>query len=281
MKKSISRTVFILAVFVCCGIAVQAQGTSSAPPANDEPDFIVPARPTFSNPAEFQRPGVLQLEMGYNGNFHGAGLRAEHDNPLALRFAVSNRILLEFDSDNVISQHPDPGMTMTGLGDMQVGIQIVLAHENESRPGIAFAYYIKLPTASDAKGLGTGSVDHNFIALISKKVGETTIDFNAIYLLAGRTSMSGHASSGQAAVAASRNVTKRFGLQGEISGVSRNDAQSGAAFALGVVTFQVNRRLVFDGGVRTGLTHGAPHVGAVAGLTDGISDLYSRKKNKH
>src|SRR5882724_7533593 len=281
MKKSISRTVFILAVFVCCGIAVQAQGTSSAPPANDEPDFIVPARPTFSNPAEFQRPGVLQLEYGYNANFHATGLRREQDTPMALRFAASSRILLEFDSDNIISQTPIPGTTTTGFGDIQLGIQGVLEQENASRPGVALAYYIKLPTASSSKGLGSGRVDHNFIALISKKVGETTIDFNAIYLLAGRTSQSGHASSGQAAIAASRNVTKRFGLQGEISGFSRNDDQPGAAFGLGVVTFQVNRRLVFDGGVRAGLTHGAPRVGAVAGLTVGISDLYARKKNKH
>ncbi len=39
---------------------VQAQDQSSS----DEPDFIVPSRPTVSNPAEFQKPGVLQLEVG-------------------------------------------------------------------------------------------------------------------------------------------------------------------------------------------------------------------------
>nr|MDQ5835647.1 hypothetical protein [Acidobacteriota bacterium] len=40
---------------------------------NDEPDFIVPARPTASNPAEFQRPGVLQLEYGFDGNWRAPG----------------------------------------------------------------------------------------------------------------------------------------------------------------------------------------------------------------
>ena len=276
--KQIARIFFGLALLTGFGIIASGQ-TSSSPPADDEPDFIVPARPTFSNPAEFQKAGVLQLEFGYNANFHGAGLRAEHDNPMALRFAASNRVLLEFDSDNVISQHPEPGKVTTGFGDTQLGIQTVLEHEHGSRPGIAFAYYIKLPTADSSKGLGTGRVDHDFTAFISKKLGETTVDFNVIYLLAGRTTRSGHASSGQAAIAASRNVSKRFGVQGEISGFSRNDAQPGATFGLGVVTFQVNRRLVFDAGVRTGLTHGAPHVGAVAGLTVGVSDLYRKKKN--
>jgi hypothetical protein len=245
----------------------------------DEPDFIVPARPTASNPAEFQRPGVLQLEYGFNGNWRAPGGASEQDTPLALRFAVSRRLLLEFDGDSPISQAVD-GFRTTGAGDTQLGVQVVLQHEAAARPGVALAYYVKLPSASAAEGLGTGRVDHDFLALFSKKLGQTVFDFNAACLLAGRTTDSGHASSGQAALAASRNVTKRVGLQGEVSGFSRNDAQAGAAFGLGVVTYQLNRRLVFDGGVRFGLTQDAPRVGAVAGLTVGVADLY-RRRHRH
>jgi hypothetical protein len=258
---------FLLLSFAC---AVNAQS-----PDPDEPDFIVPSRPTVSNPAEFQRPGVLQLEFGYSVNFHAPGVSTEQDFPLALRFAISRRLLFEFDGDNPISQTV-AGVRTTGVGDTQLGLQIVLQHEKESRPGVSFAYYVKLPTASSAKGLGTGRVDHNFIGFISKKIGETTVDFNAIYLLAGRTSTNGHASSGQAALAASRNVTKRFGIQGELSGFSRNDEQPGAMFVLGAVTYQVNRRLVLDSGMRFGLTHDAPRAGFFAGMTVGVADLYHR-----
>jgi hypothetical protein len=246
----------------------------------DEPDFIVPARPTVSNPAEFQRPGVLQLEFGYNSNFRAPGVSTEQDLPLALRFAISRRLLFEFDGDNPLSQTAG-GVRMTGLGDTQLGIQFVLQPENESRPGIALAYYIKLPSASSAKGLGTGRVDHNFIALVSKKIEGTTVDFNAFYLRAGRTTDNGHASSGQAALAASRNLTERLGLQGEISGSSRNDAQPAAAFALGAVAYQVNRRLAVDTGVRFGLSHDTPRAGFFAGLTVGLADLYHRHHSGH
>jgi hypothetical protein len=242
---------------------------------DDEPDFIVPARPTVSNPAEFQRPGVLQLEYGFDGNWHEPGGDSQQRAPLALRFAVSRRLLLELDSDLPISQTAD-GLRTTGAGDTQLGVQLVLQHEAASRPGVALAYYVKLPTASAAKGLGTGRVDHNLLALFSKKLGATTFDFNAIYLLAGRTTDSGHASSGQAALAASRNVTQRVGVQGELSGFSRNDDQAAALFGLGVVTYQLNRRLVFDSGIRFGLTHDAPRIGAVVGLTVGVADLYKR-----
>jgi Putative MetA-pathway of phenol degradation len=258
---------FLLLLFASVS-TVSAQSPS-------DPDFIVPARPTVSNPAEFQKPGVLQLEFGYNSNFHAPGVSSAQDFPLALRFAFSKRLLLEFDGDNPISQ-TSAGVRMTGPGDTQLGIQVVLQHEKDTRPAISAAYYIKLPTASSGEGLGTGRVDHNFIALVSKNVREMTIDFNAIYLLAGRTSDNGHASSGQAALAVSRKVSNRWGIQGEISGFSRNDEQTGAVFLLGAVTYQVNRRLALDSGARAGLTHDAPRVGFFAGMTVGVANLYHR-----
>ena len=244
--------------------------------ASDEPDFIVPARPTVSNPAEFQKPGVLQLEVGYNANFQAPGIHLQQDMPLALRFAVSRRLLLEFDGDSPSSQ-TDAGVRTTGAGDSQLGIQVVLQHERESRPGFSLAYYIKLPTADSSRGLGTGRVDHNLIALLSKKVGGTTLDFNATFLFSGRTTEAGHAGSGQGALAASRNVTRRVEIQGELSGFSRSDAQSGAMLALGAVTYQFNQRLVLDSGLRFGLTHEAPRCGLFAGLTIGIADLYKHR----
>src|SRR5262245_17641097 len=186
-------TLIGLFIFISRPAVADAQTTPSA--SDDEQDFVVPARPTFSNPAEFQRPGVLQLEYGYNANFHAPGVNVAQDTPLALRFASSSRFLLELDSDLVISQSAPGGIKATGFGDMQLGIQGVLEHEKESRPGIAVAYYIKLPTAGSSKGLGTGRVDHNFVGLVSKKFGQTVIDINAIYLLAGRTTERGRARS--------------------------------------------------------------------------------------
>ena len=121
--------------------------------------------------------------------------------------------------------------------------------------------------------------DHSFIAYISKEVHKTTIDLNVVELLAGRTSSVGHAPSGQFALAAAHALTKHVGIQGEISGFSRNDEQSGALFQLDALTYQASSRLVLDGGVRFGLTHQAPVAGVFAGLTIGVGDLY--KKHGH
>src|SRR4051795_2262259 len=93
----------LLIVFSSATVAnINAQAPSPTP--DDEPDFIVPARPTVSNPAEFQRPGVLQLEAGYNANFDSTGnFSIQQDMPLALRFAVNRRLLIEIDIDSPYS----------------------------------------------------------------------------------------------------------------------------------------------------------------------------------
>ena len=274
MKKVFCPLLMLFLLF--SAVIANAQTPTPSPTPEEEPDFIVPARPTVSNPAEFQKPGVLQVEFGYNGNFHSSDFKSQADFPMALRFAVNRRILLELDTDSPFTQKDFSNFRQTGAGDTQLGIQAVLQPENKTRPSLALAYYIKLPTASAEKNLGTGRVDHNFIGLFSKKIDKTTIDFNAIYLLAGRTSSNGHASSGQAAFAVTQAITKKFGLQGEISGFSRNDEQKSAMFALGVATYQIGKRVSFDGGVRFGLTKNAPNYGFVAGITVGVANLYKK-----
>jgi Putative MetA-pathway of phenol degradation len=239
-----------------------------------DPEFIVPSRPTVSNPAEFQRPGVLQLESGYSRELGIPGTRAVQDMPLTLRFAASRRILMEFDLDGYTSETLARGARVSSVGDSQFGIQSVLHHENGRGPGIAVSYFIKAPTASSSKGLGTGRVDHSLLFLTSKTLGRFTLDLNGVYLLAGRTSDQGHASSGQGAFAVSYGLTRRFGLQGEISGVSRNDTEPGAIQALGAIAYQVNKRLVLDAGVRFGLSHDAVASGFIGGLTFGIANFY-------
>src|ERR1044071_4768091 len=120
MKRTGARVASpALLIFAAC-VAAAAQSQADSKDA-DEPDFIVPARPTASNPAEFRAQAVVRRE-----DAHG--------------------------------------------------------------PGFALAYYLKLPTAGAREGLGTGRFDHYLLALLSKKTVDkkTTLDFNAVYLNAGR-----------------------------------------------------------------------------------------------
>jgi hypothetical protein len=261
--------------------AVQPQpteGADKAEQADEEEDFIKPARPGVANPAEIQKAGVLQLESGFEGNFRARDFRSQQTLPLALRFAVTSRLLLEADLDAVEAQRDEAGSRETGIGDTHLGFQVVALKDTDEHPALAFAYYAKLPSASRAKGLGTGRVDHKIVLLLSKKMGETDLDFNGAYLIVGREAGSGWVTGGQAALSVSHEYENSFGFQVELAGQTKDDSLPPGVYALGALTYKANRRLVFDTGLRFGLNDDAPRVGVFAGLTVGVADLYRRKR---
>lgn len=260
---------------------IPATDTLPAPSAQsgneEEEEFIKPGRPGISDPAEIQKAGVLQLEYGYDANFRAKDFRTEQAASLTLRFAASKRLLLVLDLDTVESETDETGTRMTGFGDTQLGFQAVALKDTEKHPAFALAYYVKLPTASKEKGLGTGRVDHKVIALLSKKLGQTDVDFTSAVLVVGREDAPGWVVGGQFALSFEHEFESGFGLEGELSEQSKDDDQPRGAYALGAVTYKVNRRLIFDAGVRFGLNADAPRFGVFGGLTVGVADLYKKK----
>jgi hypothetical protein len=257
---------------------VKSSARNATQKSSDEEDFIEPSRPTIANSAEFQKPGVLQVEYGYDGNFRAEEFRLQQTAPLTLRFASSRRVLLDFNIDTLISEKKEMQRRETGVGDARIGVQVLAIEENEKHPALAFAYYVKLPSASSEKQLGTGRVDQRLVALVSKKVGETDIDFNVAYLNVGREDDNRRrASGGQAALAFTRKLKNDFGVIGEIAGQTEDDALPRGVFALGAVTYQFNKRAQFDAGMRFGLNRQAPRVGVFAGFTFGVADFFKRK----
>lgn len=241
-----------------------------------EEDDIKPSRPTTANSAEIQKAGVLQAEFGYDSNFRAEEFRSQQSLPLTLRFAASDRLLLEADLDVVKSETDEAGSRMTGVGDARLGFQVVALKETEAHPALAFAYFVKLPSASREKGLGTGRFDHALVGLLSKKFGETDVDFNLAYLNVGREDSGRRASGGQAALAFSREFENDFGVTGELSGQSLDDVQPRGVYALGALTYKVSGRVRLDAGARFGLNPDAPRVGLFAGMSVGVTKPFKR-----
>jgi Putative MetA-pathway of phenol degradation len=269
------RLIFMIAL---AAVGVCAQSAVAGGGNDDDDEYIQPVRPSIANPAEFQKPGVLQLDYGYDGNFRARDFRAQQAAPMTLRFAVSKRLLLSAAIDTVVSETDEMKMRSAGVGDTRLGFQVVAREHTEKSPAVAFAYYVKLPSASQSKGLGTGRIDHSLVVLISQKAGKTDVDFNAAYLNVGREDSSRRASGGQAALSVSRQFENKLGYVAEIGGQSVDDVQPRGLYALGGLTYKVNRRLQLDGGLRFGLNPAAPRVGAFTGLTVGLGNLY---RNRH
>jgi len=239
-------------------------------------DFIKPSRPTAAEPAEIQKAGVLQLEFGLDAGFDAEEFRNQQATPLSLRFAAASRLLLAFQIEAVKSQVDPSGIRMTGVGDTELGIQVVSLKQADNHPAIAFAYFSKLPTASEKKGLGTGRTSHRVVLLISKRLYGINLDFNATYLNVGRKDSDRRADGGRFALALSHKFGNHFGVAGELAGQSLEYALPRGLYPFGAVTYQVNRRLRFDAGLRFGVGAEAPKVSLVTGFTVGLVDLYDK-----
>jgi hypothetical protein len=236
-------------------------------------DFIVPSRPTVSEPADIQRVGVLQLEFGLDAEFDAKEFRNQQTPPLELRFAALSRLLLGFQLEAVKSQVDRTDGRMTGVGDAIIGLQVV-AFKKTGYPTFAFAYHSKLPTASKEKGLGNGRVDHKAVLLISDQLGGLDLNINAAYLNVARKDSGRRADGGLFSIALSHRFENHFGLFGELSGQSLEYSLPRGVYPLGGVTYWVNSRLRFDAGLRFGIGAEAPRVSVVAGFVFGIADLY-------
>jgi outer membrane putative beta-barrel porin/alpha-amylase len=264
--------IFILAITCLVQPAkTNAQHSSSGSPGND--DFIVPSRPTVSQPADIQRVGVLQLEFGLDAEFNAKEFRNQQTTPLELRFAALSRLLLSFLLETVKSQVDRTDGRMTGVGDAIIGLQVVV-FKRTGYPTFALAYHPKLPTASKEKDLGNGRVDHKAVLLISEQLGGLNLNINAAYLNVGRKDSGRRADGGLFSIALSHRFENQFGLFGELSGQSLEYSLPRGVYPLGGVTYRVNPRLRFDAGLRFGIGAEAPRVSVVAGFVFGIADLY-------
>jgi hypothetical protein len=234
--------------------------------------LIEPSRPTIANSAEVQRPGVLQLEAGYSDYTHGTEFRDEESLPLTLRFAASRRLLLAADVDATKSELVAGRARSTGVGDTWVGAQAVAVAGAERHPAVGGAYFVKLPTASEREGLGTGRVDHRVVLLVSRQLGETDVDLNAAYLNVGREGSGRREAGGQVALAVSREPERRgVGVQGELADESVEASEPRGAFAMGALLLRLSERTRLDAGARVGLTHASPRAEAFAGITTALT----------
>lgn len=239
-----------------------------------EDDFIDATRPSVSESATIQRAGVLQIEPGIDSDFRAPDYRSQQSMPIAFRFAASDRLRLDLDVDALVSQLDLQGDRTTGMGDTALGFKAIAIDKPKERVALAFSYSIKLPTASEDKGLGSGRVDHNLRLILNRTFDKTDAVINASYLNIGRDDSDKRADGAQVIFTATRELPKNFGLIAELYGQSVDEAQPRGVYALGALTYKINRRLRVDAGVRRGWSSDAPDFGVFAGFTIGIADFY-------
>ena len=237
-----------------------------------DPIQVNPNRPTFATPAQTTQRGVAELEAGVERS----ALRDESDlfyDPYLLKLGLLSSFELRVGGNGLLRQTADSGPAVDGFGDVTLGAQWRFRH----RGPLGFDYAVqgtwKLPTASAAKGLGSGEHDQTLMALFSRDFGRFHADVNVLETRVGRP-LHGHESQPAATVSVSGAMGERWSLTAEVYTIGRTSSAAAIVSNLWALAFKVSPRLVLDGGADVGLSHGAPRLSLFTGLTVGLARLY-------
>ena len=237
-----------------------------------------PNRPTVADPADITQFGVLELEYGYDRANDRSG---DRENSLGglLKFAATCNLEIRWDMGDLINLQGGSG-SETGTGDNWLGFQYRFHHQQKRIPSMAFGYALKFPSASAAKGLGSGRYDHQAKFLASKDIAGVHFDFNASLLIVGRPGLSGYDHSAEFNLAFSHPVYKKLLFTGEFYGDTRlNRDTPSFASGLWAFTYAIKPRLVVDAGLDHGVTNGSPNNQRYfVGFTYSIADLYAGRR---
>lgn len=234
-----------------------------------------PNRPTVANPADITQYGVLELEYGWDHGWPASG-QTFTDTGGLLKFGLLCDVELRWTTTSFLSQTDSTG-AQAGFGDNWIGAQIRFYRQTAHVPSIAVSYEVKIPSASFAKGLGSGRVDHQLTLLLSKDIMGVHLDVNASDLFIGRPGMTGFDQNAQFNFAFSHSLYKTLQIQGELYGSTRLNAATPAfASGLAALVWNVTPRFEIDAGLDTGMTNGAPRRRIFAGFTYSIANLYRR-----
>ena len=266
-----------VAAWLCTVPAVLFAQSPVAPASTDLLEAY-PNRPSSSNSADVLAPGVLQWEYGWSQEWENTGeLRSALGGEV--RFGVWRNIEFRWGGDPLVSS-TSPTDHNRGFGDQYFSGQVRLREQSTRAPAVALSYAIKVPTASESQGLGSGRTDHSFTFLASKEIRKITFDFNASYQLMGREGSTGYDQDSELFFTFQRDLYGPLSLIGEVGGTTKLNAASPAfATTLWAMAYKVHRQVVLDVAVDAGITQGAPHNRILFGFTYAIANLYPRHQD--
>ena len=239
-----------------------------------------PNRPTVANPADITQYGVLEIEYGWDHGWPAAGQRF-NDAAGLLKFGVLCDVELRWTTTSFLSQSDALG-TQRGFGDNWLGPQVRFYRQTARVPSMAVGFATKIPSASSAKGLGSGRVDYQLNFLASKDLLGVHFDFNVSQFWIGRPTAAGFDTVQQMNLAFGQKIYRNLQFQGEFYGnTTLNPATPAFSSGLAALVWNVTKRLEIDAGMDTGITHDAPRRRIFVGFTYSIANLYEEaRKNR-
>ncbi len=251
MKRTILLLSFCLLFTACKGLG---QGSP-----------VTPQRPTFSSDTNTTPEGTVEVE---------AGMVADPDDifafPAVAKFGMSPKTeaFLGWTPLQIVDQNDD---NETGTGDVLVGVRHRIL-ELDKKTSVAVQGAVKLPTADENRGLGTGEIDASFAGIITKLHDQTAItgyyQFDFLGDPGGDTNV-GHG----LAIAASRAIDDKVGLYGELAEIYVPELDFSSFFGTFGLTYTRAQDFVIDAGILVGLSNDAPDAQILIGMTRNLGRI--------
>ena len=151
-----------------------------------------------------------------------------------------------------------------GLGDTLFGFKHRLLDETDTFPAVMYAFTLRFPTGSEARGLGDRGVDAALFAVVGKTFGPVTLNWNGGYAFISRDRDLDFV---LLSTSFEYRVTEAWSLVGEVvSALGVNQAPD-VAILRGGMTYTLTPRIRLDGAVAGGVTRESPDLLVTIGTT--------------
>lgn len=238
-----------------------AAGSISEVPAN-------PQRPSFASNAGTTVPGYLELEAG------GAFDSDWFSTPCVLKFGLGRIADASFGFTPVVGTDEN-GSTEVGIGDTLLAGKIRFFESPDGNAAIEG--FVKIPTADEDKGLGTGDVDAGFRFIASRVWGRNAFDFNLGGAFAGVPDATSNDARWTTILSWQRRAGDRLGVYGELFIEFLPAADVENISTDWGITYTLNPSFVFDAGINVGLSDDAPDWQVLFGVTKVLGRFFQAR----
>jgi hypothetical protein len=223
------------------------------------------ARPLTTDDAWTVERGQFQLELGFD-----ATRQDNHDRELGpsltLSYGLSDRMDLGVGSGYLFI-HPTEDKKKNGLSDTEVKLKYRLMDERDLRPALAVTGTLKIPTASESKGLGSGQTDFGMNAIVTKNLGKRfALHLNLGYTFIGEDKVYNELNY---CIGTQVILSQRWAMVGEIVGANNLNGRKGDDPLYGLIgaCCLITDKMIWDAGLEIGMGKAAPDFRFTTGIT--------------
>jgi hypothetical protein len=222
-------------------------------------------RPLTTDDAYTVDKGTFQLEAGVDATRQDNHDREDYPN-LTLAYGLLEQLDLEIGSGYLFFD-PKEGKRENGLGDTELKLKYRPIDEKGWIPSLAVSGTLKIPTASDSKGLGSGQTDFGINAIATKGIGERwLVHLNLGYTFIGEDGVDNEMNY---SLGGQFILTDKWTLVAEVVGINNFNGRQGDDPFSGLIgtCYTLAENIVLDAGVEIGMSKAAPDFRITAGLT--------------